>query len=116
MELGQNLSFSVKSKVSTRVNPLIYVIKTYEYWSSLGKLIRKLHIFFTNENVRKKLKVLVAFLSNQKIEGQLDLLPRSIFLKILQLKLWESHLAKKKYANFVLIIYVQRAKIKTCIN
>ena len=34
---------------------------------------------FTNKNVRKKLKVLVAFLSNQKIGGQLGLLPRSFF-------------------------------------
>ena len=32
-------------------------------------LIRKLSIFFTNENGRKKIKVPVAFLSNQKLEG-----------------------------------------------
>ena len=38
--------------------------KTYEYRSSLRKLILKLRIFFTKENVCKKLKVLVAFLSN----------------------------------------------------
>ena len=69
MELGQNLSFCVKSEVSTRVNSLIYAIKTYEYRSSLRKLIRKLRIFFTNKNVREKLKVLVTFLSNQKLEG-----------------------------------------------
>ena len=53
------------------MNPLIYAIKTYEYRSSLRKLIRKLLIIFTNENGCKKLKVLVAFLSNQKIGGQL---------------------------------------------
>ena len=69
------------------MNPLIYAIKTYEYRSSLRKLIRKLRIFFTNENVRKKLKVIVAFLSNQKIGGQLGFLPRSFFLKIFRLKL-----------------------------
>ena len=61
------------------LNPLIYAIKTYEYRSSLRKLIRKLRIFFTYENVCKKLKVLIAFLINQKIRGQLDLLPRSFF-------------------------------------
>ena len=44
-------------------------MKTYEYKSSLRNLIRKLRIYFTNENIRKKLKVLVAFLSNQKIGG-----------------------------------------------
>ena len=48
--------------------PLIYAIKTYEYRSSLRKFIRKLRIFFTYENVRKKFKV-NAFLSNQKLEG-----------------------------------------------
>ena len=51
------------------LNPLIYAIKTYEYRSLLRKLIRKLRIFFTNENVCKKLKVLVAFLSSQKLGG-----------------------------------------------
>ena len=33
--------------------PLIYVIKIYEYRSSLCKLIIKLIIFITNKNVRK---------------------------------------------------------------
>ena len=61
------------------MSPLIYAIKTYEYRSSLRKLIRKLRIFFTYENIRKKLKVIVAFLSNQKIGGQLGLLSRSFF-------------------------------------
>ena len=41
----------------------------------------KLRISSTNKNIRKKLKVLVAFLSNQKIVGQLGLLPRSFFSK-----------------------------------
>ena len=50
------------------MNPLTYVIKEYEYRSSLRKLIRMLRIF-TTKNVRKKLKVLVDFLNNQKIGG-----------------------------------------------
>ena len=66
------------------VNPFIYIIKTGEYRSSLWKLICKLRISFTNKNIHKKLKVLVAFLSNQKIGGQLGLLPRSFFLKIIR--------------------------------
>ena len=73
----------------------MYAIKAYEYRSSLRKLICKLHLFFTNENVRKKLKVLVAFLSNQKIGGQLDLFSHPFFIKIVRSKLWESHLAEK---------------------
>ena len=56
-------------------NHLIYVILTYDYRSLLRKLIRKLRISFTNENFRKKLKVLVAFLSTQKIGEQLGFLP-----------------------------------------
>ena len=52
------------------MKPLMYVIKTYEYKSSLRKLTRKLSISFTNKNVRKKLKVLVVFLSNQNIGGR----------------------------------------------
>jgi len=58
------------------MNPLIYVIKTYEYRSSLRKLILKLRIFLLIKTLkikkfkkRKKLKVLVAFLNNQKIGG-----------------------------------------------
>ena len=51
-ELG-HLSFSVNSEVSTRVEPLIYAIKTYEYRSSLRKLIREIRIIFTKENVCK---------------------------------------------------------------
>ena len=69
------------------MNPLIYGIKTYEYRSSLRKLVRKLRIVFTNENARKKLKFLIAFLSNQKDGRQLGLLPRSFFVKISRLKL-----------------------------
>ena len=49
----------------------------------------------------KKLKVLVAFLSNKKIGG-LGFLPLSFFLKIFWLKLWESHLAKKKINTQIL--------------
>ena len=64
--------------------------------NSLRKLIYKLRISFTNKKIRKKLKVLVAFLINQKIGGQLGFLSRSFFLKIIRSKLWESHLAKKK--------------------
>ena len=78
------------------MNPLIYVIKTWEYKSSLRKLIYKLRKSFTNKKIRKKLKVLVAFLINQKIGGQLGFVPRSFFLKIIRSKLWESHWAKKK--------------------
>ena len=37
-------------------------------------------ISFINEKIRKKLKVLVAFLINQKIGGQLGFLPRCFFL------------------------------------
>jgi len=37
MELGQNLSFSVKSEVSTRGEPPHICNKTYEYRSSLRK-------------------------------------------------------------------------------
>ena len=60
---------------------LIYVIKIWEYKSSLRKLIYKLRKSFTNKNIRKELKVLVAFLINQKIGGQIGFLPRSFFLK-----------------------------------
>ena len=42
---------------------------------------------FTNKNVRKKIEVLAAFLSNQNIGGKLGLLPRSFFLKINRSKL-----------------------------
>ena len=73
-----------------------YVIKTQKYRSSLRQLIRKLRIVFTNENDRKKLKVLVAFLRNQEIGGQQGLFPHSFYLKIFRSKLRESHLAKKK--------------------
>ena len=97
-------------------NPLIYLIKIWEYKNSLRKLIYELRKSFTNKNIRKKLKILVAFLINQKIGGQLGFLPRSFFLKIIRSKLWESHLAKKKNANFFLIIPLWRAKIKTCID
>ena len=58
-------------------------LKRTEYRSSLSKLTRKLRIYFTNKNVRKKLKVLVAFLSNQNMGEQLGLLPCSFFLKVI---------------------------------
>ena len=74
----------------------MYEIKTWEYKSSLRKLIYKLCKSFTNKNIRKKLKVLVAFFSNQKIGGYLGFLSRFFFLNIIRSKLWESHLAKKK--------------------
>ena len=61
--------------------------KKFKYRSSLRKLIRKLRIFFTNENVCKKSKALVAFLSNQKIGGQLGLLPHSFFSQNLPINL-----------------------------
>ena len=35
-------------------------------------------------------------LFDQKIVGQLGLFPRSFFLKIFRLKLWEIHLAERK--------------------
>jgi len=71
-------------------------LKRTEYRSSLSKLTRKLRIYFTNKNVRKKLKVLVAFLSNQNMGEQLGLLPCSFFLKVIWSKLWENHLTNKK--------------------
>ena len=44
-------------------------------------LIYKLRISFTNKNIRKILKVLVAFLSNQKIGGHLVSSPAPFFSK-----------------------------------
>ena len=55
--------------------------------SSLRKLIYKLRISFINKKIHKKLEVLVAFLINQKIGGQLGFIPRSFFLKIIRSKL-----------------------------
>ena len=77
--------------------------------SSLRKLIYKLCKSFTNNKIRKKLKVLVAFLINQKIGGQLGFVPSSFFLKIMRKPFSQK---KKKYANFILIIPLRRAKIK----
>ena len=51
------------------VNPLIYVIKTYEHRSSLRKLIRKLRIFLLIKAFVENLKFPVAFLNNQIIGG-----------------------------------------------
>ena len=56
---------------------VLYVIKTWEYKSSLRKLIYKLRISFANKNIRIKLEILFAFLSNKKIGGQLSFLRRS---------------------------------------
>ena len=88
-------------------------MKTYEYRSLLRKLIRKLHISFTNENVRKKLKVLVAFLSTQKIGGQLRLLPLLFSHNHLIKTMGNPFSQINKYANFALIIHLRRAEIKT---
>ena len=72
---------------------------------------------FTNKNIRKKLKVLVAFFSNQKIGGQFGFLPRSFFSQNHSIKTMRKPFNQKnKYANFVLIIPLRRAKIKTCID
>ena len=49
--------------------------------NSLRKLIYKLRISITNKKIRKKLKVLVAFLINQKIGRQLGFLPALFFSK-----------------------------------
>ena len=57
-------------------------------WKNNEKISMKsffLRISLTNENVCKKLKVVVAFLSNQKIGGQLGLLLRFFFFKISRL-------------------------------
>ena len=78
------------------MSPLIYAIKTYEYRSSLRKLIRKLRIFLTYENVRKSLKVIVAFISNQKIGGQLGLLPRCFFSQNLPIKTMKKPFSQKQ--------------------
>ena len=52
-ELGQTWSFSVKSEILIRGQTPSYIYnKIYEYRSLLRKLICKLCIFFTNENVR----------------------------------------------------------------
>ena len=49
--------------------------------NSLRKLIYKLRISFTNKKIRKKIKVLVPFLINQKIGGQLGFLAALFFSK-----------------------------------
>ena len=94
----------------------MYIIKTYEYSSSLNKLIRKLRISSTNKNVLKKLKVLVAFLSNQRLEGNQASSFAPFFLKIIRSELWENLLANKINTQISFIIHLRRAKIKICIN
>ena len=70
LRIGTKFKLYCKERgIDEGANPLIYVIKKYEYRSSLRKLIRKLHIFLLIKTFVKKLKVLVAFLSNQKLEG-----------------------------------------------
>ena len=68
----------------------------------------------------KKLKFLVAFLSNQKIGGQLGeggQPPSLLFSQNLPIKtMRKSFRQKKLICKLRLIIYVRRAKIKTCIN
>ena len=76
-----NLIKRKERDVEEGTTPFIYGIKIYEYRSSLRMLIRKLCIFFTYKNVRKKLKVLVAFLSKQKNRRQLGLLTHWFFSK-----------------------------------
>ena len=75
--------------------------------------IHKLRTSFTNENFRKKLKVLAAFLSTQKVGGQLGL-PLLSFFQNHSIKTMGKPLSQiNKYANFALIIHLRRAKIKT---
>ena len=105
-ELGENLSFSVKSEALPRI-PSHIRNKTYEYRSSLRRLIRKLRIFFTNENVRKKLKVLVPFLSNQKAGGQLGLLSRSFSSQNLWIKTMRKPFSQKKLICKFLFNYLR---------
>ena len=58
------------------------------------------------------MKVLVAFLSNQEIGGQLNLLPHP-FAQNRMIKTKRKPFSKKnQYAIFVVIIYLRRAKIK----
>ena len=53
--------------------------KIHKYTSSLHKLIRKLHLFITNKNVRKNKNCNCIF-KESKIGGQLGLLPRPFVL------------------------------------
>ena len=80
--------------------PLIYVIETWAYRSLLHKLICKLRISFTNKNIRKELKVLVSFISNQKPGGQLGLLPRSFFSQNRSIKTMRKPFSQKKICKF----------------
>ena len=70
-----------------------------------------LRISFTNKNIRKKLILLVDFLINQKIGGQLGLLPHSFFSQNHSIKTMKKSFSQKnKYANFVLFINLRRVK------
>ena len=53
-------------------------------------------ISFTNKKIRKKLKVLVAFLINQKIGGQLGFLPCSFFYQNDSFKIMRKPFSQKK--------------------
>ena len=53
-------------------------------------------ISFTNKKIRKKLKVLGAFLINQKIGGQLGFLPRSFFYQNHSMKIMRKPFSRKK--------------------
>ena len=75
-----------------------------EYRSLLHKLIRKLRISFPNKNVRKKLKVLVVFLSTQKLEGNWASSP-AISQNHSIIIMGKSFSQINKYANFALIIH-----------
>ena len=89
--------------------PLIYVIDTCEYRSSLGKLIRKLRIFSLSI-------ALVPFLSSKKLESSWASFPAHLSqnrsIKIMRKPLSQ----KNKNSNFVLITHLRRAEIKTWIN
>ena len=53
-------------------------------------------ISFTNKKIRKKFKVLVAFLINQKIGGQLGFLSRSFFYQNHSIKIMRKPFSQKK--------------------
>ena len=70
--------------------------------NTLRKLIYELRISFTNKKFRKKLKVLVAFLINQKTGGHLGFLPALFFSQNHSIKIMRKPFSQKnrnKYAN-----------------
>ena len=52
--------------------------------------------YFTNKKIRKNLKVLAAFLINQKIRGQLGFLPGSFFYQNHSIKTMRKPFSQKK--------------------